>query len=263
MEFARRTPLHTQGGIALIAVLWVVAIMSLITVGLVQSVRSEIRTVGLDRQRVQAQAVGEAAIALAAQQITQLQDEQPDVGIHQIPITFGAHHVTVTAQPLAGIVSVLSAPNVVLAPILQHAGGLSENEAMALADQIVLWRSSATAVGTMRGMDALEDLLQVPGMHYDLYARVAPFLTASQRRQGLDLHAASPELLVMFGLQPNQLPPARQQQAQPFFRFTAQVDVEHLRFEVRRDMRVNSQPDTLGMYWQILDGQIKVSDSSR
>lgn len=250
-------------GIALIAVLWVVAIMSVITVGLVQAVRSEVRIVSLDRQRVQAQALGEAAIALAAQQIMQVQQEQTDRGIFQIPIVFDGHTITVQAQPLAGLIAVRSAPNLVLAPLLQHAGGLSEGQAMELADRIVLWRTSPTAVGALRGLDAPEDLLQVPGMHYDLYARVAPFVTTSERGSGLDLRAASPQLLAMFGLQPGQIPAPQRWQPHTLFRFTAQVQVDHLRFEVRRDMQVNNQPGTLGMYWQTLDGQIKVSDSSR
>lgn len=252
-----------QRGIALMAVLWVVAILSLITVGLVQAVRTEVRIVGLDRQRVQAQALGEAAIALAAQQIGALQQDQPEQNIFQLEVEFVGQRMPVYAQPLAGLVSLPSAPRDVLAPVLQHAGGLSQDAALEMAERIVQWRISPTEHGATRGIAAPEDLLQVPGVSYDLYARVAPFVTASRRGTGLDLRAASPELLAMFGLQPGQLPAGQRRQAHHLFRFTAQVEVGQTRFEVRKDMQVNNQPGLSGMYWQTFESQIKVTDSLR
>ena len=54
-------------GVALIAVLWLVAAMSLVISGVVQSVRSEMRTIGSYRQTVLANAAGDAAILMALQ----------------------------------------------------------------------------------------------------------------------------------------------------------------------------------------------------
>ena len=52
-------------GLALIAVLWIVAALAIGVTGLTQSVRSETRTLIAQRQQLQARALGEAAIALA------------------------------------------------------------------------------------------------------------------------------------------------------------------------------------------------------
>ena len=60
-------------GLALIAVLWIVAALAIGVTGLTQSVRSETRTLIAQRQQLQARALGEAAIALAVRQLGQQQ----------------------------------------------------------------------------------------------------------------------------------------------------------------------------------------------
>lgn len=56
-------------GVALIAVLWIVAAMAIAVTGMAHAVRNEIRTVAAARSGVETQALGEAAIALAVQKM--------------------------------------------------------------------------------------------------------------------------------------------------------------------------------------------------
>lgn len=253
-------------GFALIAVLWVVAIMSVITVGLVQSVRSEIKTTALERQRLQAQALGEAAIALAAQQADLLAQENPQQGQFELTVQYGGASIPVRIQGLHGFINLTSAPPELLALLLERIGGLNGAAAQELAARIVQWRDEPTSSGIARGIEAPEDLLQVPGMHYALYARVAGFVTASLRYGNLDLRSSPAPLRALFGLQPGDTAPAgaaqRMERIQLFFRFTALVPQEGATFELTRDMRVSHFAQRSGLYWQVLDSRIRVASAN-
>ena len=61
--------IHRSQGVALIAVLWIVAAMAIAVTGMTHAVRNEIRTVTAARSSVESQALGEAAIALALQKM--------------------------------------------------------------------------------------------------------------------------------------------------------------------------------------------------
>ena len=56
-----------QRGMALIAVLWIVAALAILATGMTQSVRQQVRVTALTLDAVAAQAVGDGAIALALQ----------------------------------------------------------------------------------------------------------------------------------------------------------------------------------------------------
>lgn len=245
-----------QSGIALIAVLWVVAIMSLITVGLVRSVRSEVKVVSMDRQRIEALALGEAAIALAAQQLPVLQREDPNTVVSSIQTQFQGHAVTVEVQNLNGFVNPALAPPELLAKMFENAG-LSSGQAQEMAMRIVIWRTEHDESGSNRGIEVPEDLLQVPGMTYDLYARVAGFLTTSVR-SAIDVNSSPPEVLAMLGLPVPAAGANAGRTQSPFVRFTATVQLGNATFAVIRDMRIGTSPSRSGLYWHTLNSQLKV-----
>ena len=59
---------RTYNGLALVAVLWIVAALSIMVTGAMHSVRSELRLVSHVRQSVEAAAKGEAAMQLVLQE---------------------------------------------------------------------------------------------------------------------------------------------------------------------------------------------------
>nr|WP_136573554.1 general secretion pathway protein GspK [Lampropedia puyangensis] len=236
--------------------------MSLITIGLVRSVRSEVKISSLDRQKVQAQAMGEAAIALAAQQWPVIQRENPTSAISNIQTQFEGYAISVRIQSLTGLINPNFAPLELLAKMFENTGGLSQGAAQEMALRVVQWRSEVGDSGVQRGVEVPEDLLQVPGFTYDLYARVASLLTTSVRSSNLDVNSSPPEVLAMLGLEP-QSPGSNQARAQsPFLRFTATVEQGQTQFEVIRDMRVGSSPSRSGLYWHILNSQQHVAHPS-
>lgn len=250
--------IRRQSGIALIAVLWVVAIMSLITIGLVRSVRSEVKVASMDRQRVEAQALGEAAIALAAQQLPVIQREAPDTVISSVQTQFQGHSVTVQVQSLTGFINPNQAPPELLAKMFENAGGLPSGQAQEMAMRVLQWRIEPDETGSNRGIEVPEDLLQIPGFTYDLYARVADFLTTSVRTGGIDVASSPPELLAMLGIAPPSGGVSAGRTQSPFVRFTASVSVGATNFAVIRDMRIGTSPSRSGLYWHTLNSQQKV-----
>ena len=170
---------------ALIAVLWIVAALSIMVIGVTGTVRQQIQAAGNQRDQVSGQALGEAAVVLALQQL-QVAPERPR-GIVPLNIAYGGADIEVEVAPLNGLISLNGAPPELLAALLHVAGGMPAAPAQALAADVVAWRDGhpelalTTDTGARdlpRRFEAPEDLLLVPGVGYDLYARIAPLVSA-------------------------------------------------------------------------------------
>jgi len=169
-------------GVALVAVLWIVAALSLMVTGLSQAVRSEIRTITTTRQTVVATAIAQAAIQLALQKLKVLAP-LPNKVI-QIQVTFEGQTLAVEAMPLNGLIDINNAPGALLALLYNTAGHLDMTSATALAQNTTDTRSIQDTRGRPLGFESIEDLMRVPGMSYPLYASIAPLVTADSRSGG-------------------------------------------------------------------------------
>lgn len=165
-------------GMALIAVLWLVAAMSLILAGVVRSVRTEAQTAGVQRQAAMASATADAAILLALQQLHAGQKETPK-GLQTIPIEFAGTTHAVHVAPLNGLIDLNNAPIALLDNLYHYAAGLDAAAAHTLAQATLDTRERANAKHIVQGFSATEDLMGVPGMTYTLYAKVASLVTAA------------------------------------------------------------------------------------
>lgn len=171
-----------QQGMALVAVLWMVAFLSITATGISRSIRLEIRAASLAWQKVQAQALGDGALQIALQALT-----AKPLSLNQLTqadITYGGVTMQVEVMPLNGLVDINSAGPTLLEKTFAVAGGLSEQAAQAAAQAVIEARQRRDAQGREQRFEAEEDLLQVPGIDYDLYARLAPLLTADLRGSG-------------------------------------------------------------------------------
>lgn len=190
-------------GMALVAVLWIVAALSLLVVGLTHTVRQQIQVASLQRDQVSGQALGEAAIVLVLQEL-QATRERP-TGIETLHVPYAGLDIEVQLAPLNGLISLAGAPAELLSAVLRLAGGLPPGAADALALDLVLWRDSPpdldlgtdpSAAQQARRFEAVEDLLLVPGMDYGLYARIAPLFSAElSGGSRVNPAAAPPEVL--------------------------------------------------------------------
>lgn len=190
---------HKSRGMALIAVLWIVAALSLMVIGVTGTVRQQVQAAGNQRDQISGRALGEAAAALVVQQL-QVERQRP-TGLVEVPVSYGGVEMSVQVAPLDGLISLNGAPPDLLAALLQVAGGLPVAQAQELATRLVLWRdgqpevaltADTSARGQPRRFEAPEDLLLVPGFGYDLYARVAPLVSADLRGASRVNPAAAP-----------------------------------------------------------------------
>lgn len=180
---ARTRVNHRASGMALVAVLWVVAALSILVSGMAQTVRLQVRVAAGVTDEAVAAAVGDAAVALALQTLQTAPRNQPQA--LTVPVQYAGLPLEVDVMPLNGLVSLNAAPPVLLAALFEVAGGLPAAQAQPLAQAVAHWRSGrdeggATQVAARR-FEAVEDLLLVPGMDYALYARISPLVTADLR----------------------------------------------------------------------------------
>jgi general secretion pathway protein K len=170
-------------GMALIAVLWLVAAMSLIISGVIRSVRSDAQAVGLQRQTLLASARGDAALLLALQSLHAEQKELPKTQ-KNLPVEFDGQTFQVQVTPLNGLVDINRVQLALLSALYLHAGGANPAQALALAQDTLATRDRLSLKGIPTGFAATDDLMSVPGMNYDLYAKVAPLVTAVIKNGG-------------------------------------------------------------------------------
>jgi len=181
--YSRGTALQEQRGMALIAVLWLVAALSLMVTGVSGVVRQEAKMIGVAKDKVTAQAVGDAAVVMVLQQLaadrTILQE------ITETSVNYQGTQVAVSVMPLNGLININGASLPLLTALMSVGGGLPEGAAQELAVAVLDRRERASLDGRRpERFEAIEDLMQVPGIDYDLYARLAPLITAATSGSG-------------------------------------------------------------------------------
>ncbi len=186
-------------GIALVAVLWIIAALAIVVGGVQLSVRSELRIVGTSRQTIESVALGEAAVMLALQDMVAGGERLT----RQVVLEYDYLGKTIPVEitPLNGLIDLNRASEGLLASMYAIGGGLSPQMAASLADATVQMRAQRDALGRERGFEAIQDLLQVPGVDYDLYARLSPLMTVESQGGGKVNPLAAPEevLVVLAG----------------------------------------------------------------
>lgn len=183
-------------GLALVAVLWIVAALAVMVTSLSHAVRQEVRAVSTSRQALAAQALGQGSIHLVLQDLAARLDRPARA--FWIDAHYAGVPVTVHVLPLNGLIDLNNAPQGLLALLFQHGGGVDPGRAQSLAAAAVAWRSALDTRGRAVGFEAAEDLLRVPGVDYPLYARLATLVSADLRGSGrVNVHAAPPEVLAV------------------------------------------------------------------
>jgi general secretion pathway protein K len=171
-----------QRGLALVAVLWIVAALTVIVSSISFAVRQEVRAVSGAKQALALEAMGQAALYRVMQELA-TRPEKPQ-RLASMGTSYRDVDIQVRVQPLNGLVDINNAPEGLLALLFQHAGGAERPRAAALAAAAVQFRSRMDHRSRPVGFEAPEDLLQVPGVDYTLYARLTGFVTADVRGSG-------------------------------------------------------------------------------
>ena len=173
-----------QQGVALAIVLWFIAGMSLLVAGIVSQARVDTHMAQLHVARAKAVAAGDGAIRLLlADTLIAMGKRQeisgPPAGIYQL----GEVEVIVRLLPAAGLVDINSASPEILAALFAMVG-MGEEEARLLAENVLKSRAVARGPGRAAGLDAMEDLLRVPGMSRTLLDALRDFIVVGVPAQG-------------------------------------------------------------------------------
>ena len=194
-----------QKGMALIAVLWLVAAMSILVLGATSTVKQHILATGQLRDAVSSQATAEAAFALALQQLMAENKREPGIQNGQFQVM--GMSVPVQVAPLNGWINLNGADEALLARVFTVAGGLPAGQAESLAKDVKEWRDMRpqgdpdglrNSGQNKRLFERVDDLMLVPGMDYDLFSRVRGlFVTDLDASAKVNVLAAPPEVLAV------------------------------------------------------------------
>ena len=198
----------TGRGLALVAVLWMVAALMVTATGVVYAVRGEVRAVASFREIAAAGAIGEAGVILAARELaaTKIRESR----LQQSEVSFEQVAVGIRVVPLSGLIDLNAASEPLLTDLIAVAGEVDRGLASRLAQRIIDWRdaddqpqpdgaedAAYAAAGSpfrTRGgpFEAPEDLLQVLGVDFDLYDRLRRLVTVHARGNARVDPAAAP-----------------------------------------------------------------------
>lgn len=198
-------------GMALVAVMWMVAALSLLAMSLATSSRGEVRSAQSARAFAEAAALGDAAIELAVREL-RFSEESVTRRI-MLSYTIGHRPIQVRVTPAAGFVNLNGAEEDLLRDLFQYGAGVPADAAQVLAQRVIDWRDPDDAAQPMGAEDeAYEaagvafrtrgapfaspaDLLQVLGVGFDIYDKIRPFVATHGDGAGIDPLAASSGVL--------------------------------------------------------------------
>jgi general secretion pathway protein K len=196
------------GGLALVAVLWMVAALMVTATGVVYAVRGEVRAVASFREMAAAGAIGDAGLVLAARELAAAKNRERR--LQAAEVSFDQMAVGIRIVPLTGLIDLNAASEPLLTEMIAVAGDVDRGRASRLAQRIMDWRdaddqphpdgaedAAYAAAGSpfrTRGgpFESPEDLLQVLDIDFDLYERLRPLITVHLRGDGRIDPAAAP-----------------------------------------------------------------------
>ena len=161
---------RSQGGVALAMVVWFVAAMSLLVVGIVSEVRVDTRMAQTHIARAKAMAAGDGAIHLLLSRQALLREAQGTPGgtgpepVLEAGFMLGEQPVQVRMVPVSRLLDMRSAPAEQLLNLFAGPGALQREDAQRLATAVVQLRGGGVARFAAGSKPlAVEDWLQVPG----------------------------------------------------------------------------------------------------
>jgi general secretion pathway protein K len=121
--------------------------------------------------------MADAAILLALQSMHAKKVELPK-NILVVPVQFEGQTNEVSVRSLNGLIDINNASVALLSDLFRYGGAVTPQAAQSLGQGTVDFRQTKSAKGRLQGFDAIEDLLSVPGLTYDLYVKIKNLVTA-------------------------------------------------------------------------------------
>ena len=200
-------------GVALVVVLWVIALLGVMATSFALSMRTESTLAHQSVQSAQSRALAEAGLYRAVMELMlppRLQKWRVNGAIYEFSL--GGGQVRVAIQAEEGRIDLNFADRNLLADLMRSVG-VEEDKRDALADAILDWRdgnnlrslhgaedddykAAGLSYGAKDGpFNCVEELQQVLGMTPALYKRLEPALTVHSHEQAPQAQVAPPEVL--------------------------------------------------------------------
>ena len=181
---------------ALILVLWVLALLTVLAMSFAGSARTELKIARNEYEAARARAIADAGVTygiLGALDPSPQTHWNPDGERHEV--AYGEGTLSVSVQDEGGKVDLNAGAPELLAGLLR-AMGAADAAAQQVLDGILQRRRDAIAAGngTLAFRDVAE-LRLVPGMTRPLYQALAPLVTVYNRNDRVDPLSAPPEVL--------------------------------------------------------------------
>jgi general secretion pathway protein K len=186
-----------ERGVALLLVLWSAALMAFMALGIGRTAGTDARVAARLVEVARAEALAEAGLALAAGELRTPRGWPPFPTLRVREHRFGDAVVRLRLADEYGKVD-LNEGRLALVEAVFTAAGLPRDEAAALTDAV---ESHALPDGPRgRPFARVADLLEVPGMTAELYARVREGFTVYTRNGGVDPYFAPTVVLDGLGI---------------------------------------------------------------
>ena len=218
-ERMRMGPGAEDRGFILVAVLWLLALLTLIALALTTSVRLDVRARGQLARHAEAEVLADGLTRLVALRLGDRERRPPaEAGIATdgtpLHCSHEQHLVEIAVNDVGGLVDINAAPQPLLEWLLLHVGA-APDQARTLAAAIVDFRdaddvpsgpdgaesAAYQAAGLGHGpknapFETVTELDQVLGMTVTLFDRLRPLVTVYGRHAGIDPWRAPRDLLV-------------------------------------------------------------------
>lgn len=203
-----------QSGIALLMVLWMMALLSVIAANLVYTTRAELQIAGNLVSLGKAEALADAGIARAVFELSRPRTADPsqwrgDGRTHRW--TYGEGDLSVTIVDESGKIDINTAPAPLLAGLFRSAGAADPE---ALADAVIDWRDADDLLG-LKGaekneylaagkghlpanasFETIDELRQVLGMTDEIFRQVERGISVHSYQSGVNSTIAPREVLL-------------------------------------------------------------------
>jgi general secretion pathway protein K len=191
-----------ERGIALIVVLWVLALLTVLVVTFSGEARTDLQIARNQNEAAQARAIADAGVTMA---ILRLFDPSPatqwTADGQEHPLAYGGGTIGVRVQDEAGKIDLNYAPAAMVAGLFETLG---IKGAEGLADAVLAWRGGAGGAQTVQAgangaprhpFLAVDELRLVPGMTRAIYDQVTPFVTVYSNDARINPLTAPAEVL--------------------------------------------------------------------
>jgi general secretion pathway protein K len=203
---------RNERGVALVMVVWVLALLSLVAASFLAEARVEARLAFNLAESAEAEALADGGIHIGAARLLGPGGIASGVQVRQWTENLGQGEVEIRIADERGKIDLNGAGHDLLVGLFRSQGASAE-AASALAGAVVDFRdadhdlaaggaedAAYSALGLENGakdapFETVEELLQVRGVTPDLFQRVAPLLTTHTHAPGVDPFEAEPAVL--------------------------------------------------------------------